>query len=521
MAMISSFVVTWGWKMPLASTISATVEGITARLVTVEANVGPGLPGIHMVGLGDAAVKESRDRIRTAISNSQLPWPRTKIMVSLSPAHLPKTGSHFDLPIAAAVLGSLDPRVQRRLESTMLLGELALDGSLRRVDGVLPMLIAMLHDDSTTGPDIVVVPRENAAEASLLGMKNILMADSLAQVWQWLIGETTLDTVGEPEVQHAAAVADFSDIAGMTVEREALEVAAAGGHHVMMIGPPGSGKSMLAERLPSILPPLNIEEMVEVTALHSAAGISSGGIVSNRPFIAPHPSLTRAALIGGGSGVPRPGVVSQAHHGVLFLDEASEISAHVLDALRIPLEKREVRLTRSRREVVYPADTQIVLAANPCACQRVNGNCTCRVAERARHLSNVSGPLLDRLDVFIQTSADSTVVTPGDAESSAVIAERVMQARERAQERWSQAGIDESVNARVAPTLIRKQFPADEAAMAYLSSLLRTGSITQRGVDRSLKVAWTLADLEGVAQPDIDHVARAVDMRTAPEEVAA
>lgn len=510
-----------GWKMPLASTVSATVEGITARLVTVEANVGPGLPGMHMVGLGDAAVKESRERIRTAISNSQLPWPRTKIMVSLSPAHLPKAGSHFDLPIAAAVLGSLDPRVQRRLERTMLLGELALDGTLRRVDGVLPMLIAMLHDDSSTRPTTVVVPRENAAEASLLGARNILVADSLAQVWAWLAGETQLEQVGEPQVCERAAGPDFADIAGMSAEREALEVAAAGGHHVMMIGPPGSGKSMLAERLPSILPPLTVEEMVEVTALHSAAGISSGGIVSNRPFIAPHPSLTKASLIGGGSGVPRPGVVSQAHHGVLFLDEASEISAQVLDALRIPLEKREVRLTRSRREVVYPADAQIVLAANPCACQRINGNCTCRVVDRANHLRNVSGPLLDRLDVFIHTSADSTVVNPLEAEPSHVIAERVADARQRAHRRWASAGVNETVNARVAPPLIRREFPADEAAMAYMSSLLRTGGITQRGVDRSLKVAWTLADLEGVERPDIDHVARAVDMRTAPEEVAA
>lgn len=326
-----------GWKMALASTMSATVEGVAARLVTVEANVGAGLPGMHMVGLGDAAVKESRERIRTAISNSALPWPRTKIMVSLSPAHLPKAGSHFDLPIALAVLGSLDPRVERTLASSMFCGELALDGTLRRAEGVLPMLIAAF--DAADPIRTVVVPRANAAEAALLGRREVLVADSLVQVWQWIAGETELESATAPEADAPQrAVPDFQDLAGMSEEREALEVAAAGGHHVMMIGPPGSGKSMLAERLPSILPPMDVQEMVEVTAIHSAAGVSGGGVVATRPFIAPHPSLTRAALIGGGGGTPTPGVVSQAHRGVLFLDEASEIPAGVLDALRIPLE---------------------------------------------------------------------------------------------------------------------------------------------------------------------------------------
>lgn len=498
--------------MALASTGTATVEGVAARRVTVEANVGPGLPGMHIVGLGDAAVKESRDRIRTAITNSALPWPRTKIMVSLSPAHLPKAGSHFDLPIAAAVLGCLDPRAQLRLAEVTLLGELALDGSLRRVEGVLPMLLAAGRAPSAV---TVIVPRANAEEASLVSGLRVLVADTLMQVWEWLTGDGELDGVGEPDwsVVSQAAQPDFRDIAGMREERAALEVAAAGGHHVMMVGPPGTGKSMLAERMPSILPPLNFEEMVEVTALHSAAGISGGRVVAQRPYIAPHPSLTRAALIGGGSGVPMPGAVSQAHRGVLFLDEASEIPAPVLDALRIPLERREVRLMRGKREVVYPAEMQLVLAANPCKCEMVRGVCTCKGSVLNDHLANVSGPLRDRIDVHIRTTRAANVLNPWDAEPSAAIAQRVGAARERSARRWDEAGVGETLNGRVAPAFIRRHFPADDVAMAFLAELLRTGEITQRGVDRCLKLAWTLADLECAQRPDIDHVARAVQMR--------
>ncbi|WP_342319965.1 YifB family Mg chelatase-like AAA ATPase [Corynebacterium mayonis] len=498
--------------MALASTYSATLEGFSARTVTVEVNIGPGLPGVHMVGLGDAAVKESRDRIRTAVANSALPWPRTKVMVSLSPAHLPKAGSHFDLPVALAVIGALDPRAPLVLERTMFLGELGLGGRLRRVERILPMLLAAPED-----VEHIVIPAENAAEAELLGHDRILAAHSLSEVWNWICGSCELHLPRGTLVDAPVATADFRDIAGQAEERFALEVAAAGGHHVLMVGPPGTGKSMLAERLPSILPPLKRSEMIEATAIHSVCGAASpfaGGIVASRPFIAPHPSLRQAALIGGGAGSPRPGAVSQAHHGVLFLDEASEINAAVLDSLRIPLETGVVRLTRARATVTYPAHFQLVLAANTCKCAAtVPAACTCRAQERAAHLRNLSGPLRDRIDISLRTTTQDAVLNPANAESSAAIAQRVAAARERAAHRWRE--MDTTLNARVNSTTIRREFPATEDAMAYLAALLARGALTQRGVDRVLKLCWSLADLDASTQPNLDHVARAVDLRTA------
>lgn len=514
--------------MALASTQTATVEGVVAHPVTVEANVGPGLPGVHMVGLGDAAVKESRERIRTAVANASLPWPRTKIMVSLSPAHLPKAGSHFDLPVALAVLGSMDPRTQRTIGRTLFLGELALDGTLRRVEAILPML---LQARSRTDIDSIVVPTANADEAALIADPRTFTADSLTHVWSWLLDATPLHPVApvapgtSARSGSGAAALDFADIAGQVLERRAMEVAAAGGHHLMMVGPPGSGKSMLAERLPSIMPPLTDAERIECTALHQAAGIAKGALVQERPFIAPHPSLTKAALLGGGAHIPLPGAVSQAHRGVLFLDEASEIPARVLDALRIPLEQREVQLQRGRRTVRYPAAFQLILAANPCPCGGEATRCRCTPGERARHLANISGPLRDRLDLYVRTTAQSAVLSPEDAEPSAVIADRVAAARERAASRWAQAGVggeEAATNGAVASTLIRRHYPADETGMIFLSNKLGHGELTQRGVDKVLKLAWTLADLEAADTPDIDHVARAAEMHApAPEEEAA
>ena len=484
--------------MALGRARTVALEGVAARLVTVEANIGPGLPGMHLVGLGDTAVSESRDRVRTAVANSRLPWPRTKIVVSMSPASLRKAGSHFDLPTALAVLAAGVPAP--RLGSAVVMGELGLDGTVREVPGVLPALLtARAH-----GFTHALIPPGNVAEATLIEGLTVLSAGTLHDAWAWATGHAELPVArggGDVEKPH---IPDFADLAGQQEARRAAEVAAAGGHHMLLIGPPGSGKSMIAARLPGILPPLTPVQALEATAVHSVAG--NGRVLTHAPFIDPHHSVTRAALLGGGSGTARPGAVSLAHHGILFLDEVSEVPAAILDGLRTPLEDGEVRLLRARREVVFPARFQLVLAANPCRCAVEDpARCRCRSHERANHLRNLSGPLRDRLDITARTSAAG--VLAGEEESSAVIADRVATARERASARFG------CVNAAMDPHRLRRHHPAEEAGMAMLGGALAQGDITQRGVDRSLKLAWTLADLEGAPQPDLDHVARAMELR--------
>ncbi|WIM66882.1 YifB family Mg chelatase-like AAA ATPase [Corynebacterium breve] len=498
--------------MALASTFTATVEGVSAHLVTVESNVGPGLPGIFVVGLGDATVRESRDRIRTATTNTGLPWPRTKIMVSLSPADVPKTGSHFDLPIALAVLSCTHPAVAHRMRTTLVAGELGLDGQLRAVGGVLPMLIAARHE----GIRHVVIPRANAAEAALLGERNILVADTLAQVWEWAQDMRELDRAVDVGKSDSAPREDldFADIAGQDDTKRIVEIAAAGAHHLFMVGPPGSGKSMLAQRIPSILPPLSSEQMVEATAVHSVVSNSATKVITHAPLISPHPGVTRAALIGGGPGSARPGAISMAHHGVLFLDEVSEVSASVIDSLRIPLEEGQVRLARPRREVVFPAQFQLVMAANPCRCGTDDPlACTCSSRQRATYLNNISGPLRDRIDISVEVTNANAVLSTAHSEPSSVIAARVAAARDRAEHRWSRAGVQATTNAAISPSVLRRDYPADEAGMALLGAYLACGDISQRGVDRAIKLAWTLCDLAGATQPTLDHVAQAIDLR--------
>ncbi|WP_257182599.1 YifB family Mg chelatase-like AAA ATPase [Corynebacterium cystitidis] len=499
--------------MALARTYSATVEGIVAHPVMVEANIGNGLPGMFIVGLAGVAVKESRDRIRTAVTNARLPWPKTKITVSLSPANLPKAGSHFDLPVAVAVLSTFIPELVPVLERTMFAGELGLDGRLRRVDGVLPMLLA----DAPV--DYKIIPRANADEAALLGDRSILVADDLAEVWGWAQNQCELATAIDVAGPRPAAPArtDFADIAGQSEAKFALEVAAAGGHHVFMTGPPGSGKSMLAARMPSILPPLSTDQMVEATAVHSVATETASEVITHAPYVAPHPAVTKAALIGGGSGRPMPGAVSLAHHGVLFLDEVSEIPAAVLDGLRVPLEEGRVRLSRAQREVVFPAQFQLVMATNPCRCGAADWKgCTCTSRQRATYLNNVSGPLRDRIDISVETSADNAVLRAHDSEPSAAIAERVAVAHDRGLARWEKASLECITNAAVPGARLRREFPATESGMALLGAYLAGGDLTQRGVDKTMKLAWTLADLEGADQPDLDHVARAAELRDVP-----
>lgn len=515
--------------MGLSRSRTIALDGVLAGVVDVEANIGPGLPGVHIVGMADTGIGEARARIRTAVANSHLPWPKTKVVVSMYPAALRKSGAHFDLPIALAILtaGLPEPQdgadvavrgeIQWRLGATLMLGELGLDGSLRAVPGVIPALVAARRESGTIGA--LVIPPGNAAEAALLPDIPAFVASTLAEAFGWVCGRTRLPRAEEVAAaggEVLSSVAEqpcFSDIAGQAEAKKAAEVAAAGGHHLLMVGPPGAGKSMIAARLPGIMPRLGAQESVEATAIHSIAG-QVGRVVTHPPFVAPHSSVTRASLLGGGSGNPRPGAVSLAHHGILFLDEASEISAEALDGLRVPLEEGQVRIVRSRREVVYPARFQLILAANPCRCgAETAAACRCTSRDRQRYLSNLSGPLRDRLDMTIEVAGASKSLSAAGEESSAHIAERVASARERAAFRWERAGLDVRVNAAVPTPRLRRDFGVDEESSLLLGAYLAEGTLSQRGLDRTLKLSWTLADLEGVDRPGMAHVSAALDLR--------
>lgn len=481
--------------MALAKTQCVSFEGVSALMVGVEANIGQGLPGMYVVGLAGAAMSEAKDRLKTAMVNAGLPWPKTKLIVNLSPADLRKSGSQFDLAICAAVMSAT---LGVRVDDTMFLGEVGLDGAIKPVPGILPALLAAREH----GIQTIVVPAGNEAEAGALPDITVMTASHISEVADWMLGHRPLQrALGVEQMieQHP----DMADVVGQQEAKLAAEVAAAGGHHLLMIGPPGSGKSMIAARIPGILPPLTTAESIESSAIHSMRGTGLSGLLSSAPFVAPHHSVSSAVLIGGGSGRPKPGAVSLAHHGVLFLDEASEIPAHVLDSLRIPMESGAVRLLRGQREILFPAQFQLVLAANPCRCGcEEPAQCTCSATTRRRYLSNLSGPLKDRIDLCVRTHAQGAHII-GDAETSEVIAERVAEARNRALHRW---GV---LSARMNPRTLRREFAADEAGMAYLSALLADGELSQRGVDRTLKVAWTLADLAGKSCPSLEHIAEA------------
>lgn len=487
--------------MALARTLTTALDGVHARIVTVEANIGPGLPGIHIVGMGDTSVRESRYRLRTAVANTQLQWPKTKIVVSLSPADVPKRGSHADLAMCLAVLAARHPLAEQRIANVLILGELGLDGSVRPVPGVLPAILAA----RTAGIRTVVVPAANSAEAALAEGISTITVDTLDHAWNWAIGERELPAAEPASAGSAPKQPCFSELAGQHAARFAAEVAAAGGHHLMLTGPPGSGKSMLVERLPAIMPPLSRAAALEVAAIRSITGTADSAFPhAGIPLVAPHHTVTRTGLIGG----LRPGAITHAHHGLLFLDEASEIPAAVLDGLRTPLERGEITLNRGTRSTTFPARFQLILAANPCRCGAESPtHCRCSVAARQKYLSNISGPLRDRLDMSVSTTGINAVISSADAESSAAIASRVVVARGRALHRFRRP------NAAVPGPELRRHAPADEAGMALIEAHLAAGELTQRGVDRALRLAWTICDLEAAARPNIDHVARALELR--------
>ncbi len=515
--------------MALARTWSVAVVGVEGHVVEVEVDLAPGLPGCTIVGLPDTSLSESRDRVRAAVLNSGERWPQQRITVGLSPATLPKRGSGFDLAMACAVLAAAGVVPTASLEGVVLLGELGLDGRLRGVRGILPAVLTAARAGFTT----VIVPRVNADEALLVPGVQVWPITSLAGLLARLRGRPMADeddaqgpgTLASERAGHSSEVAeraaqpDLADVIGQPEARRAVEVAAAGGHHLFLTGPPGAGKTMLAARLPGLLPDLDRTEALEVTTVHSVAGALPPGcpLVVRPPFKDPHHTATIAALVGGGSGLARPGAVSLAHRGVLFMDEAPEFAGGVLDALRQPLESGFVTIARAAGVARYPARFILVLAANPCPCASASADptaCTCSSLTRRRYLARLSGPLLDRVDLRIRVRSVSRAEMFADrphVEDSPTVAARVVQAQARAAARWQ--GTPWRRNAEVPGRELRGRWALPRGAMADVELAMDAGLLSARGLDRVLRVAWTLADLAARDRPGVDEVGEAITMR--------
>ena len=505
----------------LAKTKTCAVVGLEGFVVEVEVDISPGLPAFNIVGLPDTAVQESRERVRAAIRNSGTEFPMRRITVSLAPADLKKTGPSYDLPIAAGILMSAG-QIPDGMNGSLLLGELALDGALRPTKGILPMVAV----GKARGFNTAFVPSQNAAEAALVEGMKVIPVEQLSQLVAFLRAERDIGPYDgsnngasseTSESRPRPRLPDMADVRGQEHAKRALEVAGAGGHNMLMVGPPGSGKTLLARCLPSILPPMTADESLEVTKIYSIAGLLPTGspLISERPFRTPHYTISNAGLVGGGA-TPRPGEITLGHRGVLFLDELPEFGHAVLEVLRQPIEDKVVTISRAQGTVTFPANFMMVAAMNPCPCG-YHGDpskpCTCALSAVSRYQKRISGPMLDRIDIFVdvpRVAYDKLVQPPGEHTSTSV-RDRVAEVRERQRARFVDSGI--KCNAEMGPVEVWEHCRVEEAAEALLRMAMDQLSLSARGFHRVLKVARTIADLAGAEQILTAHLAEALQYR--------